>query len=108
QKIRCCKPDAWVKEEVASRQVSDDRHSGHHAFDGEVESRQSCEGPSLIPSVSDSSALRGDEGQTDSQVSDSPSQWHHLDKVFGPFYLRPTVGMTHRQACDVPSLWPSN
>ncbi|MCD9644010.1 hypothetical protein HAX54_031968, partial [Datura stramonium] len=51
---------------------------------------------------------KGDGGPTDRQVSESPSQWPSLGKIFTPFYLRATMETTNRQAWDVPSLWSSD
>ncbi|MCE0481988.1 hypothetical protein HAX54_040279, partial [Datura stramonium] len=75
-------------EELMSCQVSDDRHSRRHPFDGEVDNRQSVSRPSVVPSGSDSPFLRVTENLTDHQVI--------------------TVGTTDRHACNVPSLWPSD
>ncbi|MCE0481397.1 hypothetical protein HAX54_039115, partial [Datura stramonium] len=66
-------PGSWVMEEVTSRQVSDDRHSECHPFDGEVDSHQSGDRPSLTPSRSGSPTLRVTEDLMDHQVSDGPS-----------------------------------
>ncbi|MCD9646004.1 hypothetical protein HAX54_035498, partial [Datura stramonium] len=91
-KIRCCRPGAWVMEEVTSLQVSDDCHSRRHPFDGKVEDRHSVNRPSLVPSGTDSPFLRGDGGQTDRQMSDGPSQWPSLRKRFCAFLHKANGG----------------
>ncbi|MCD9561274.1 hypothetical protein HAX54_020304, partial [Datura stramonium] len=51
-------PGTWVMEEVTSLQKSDDRHLGHHLFDGGFDNRQSSNG--LLLALSSSGSLFGE------------------------------------------------